>query len=147
MIEKNYKISDQRDDIDRLIDRSISDKTELSRSDIRQIIDTVLLSFGIHDIGNNSTKEGVIDFHRKTLSVFCVSPNGGLELLPLRPGSKVEILLDGAWQNVAVVADENGRAALDLPDDAAPIGAPARIPLEIDETKINLLNGGQKNYE
>lgn len=147
MIDKNYRISDLKDDIERIIDKAIGEKTELSRADIRKIIDNVLLSFGIKNNGKNEGKEGIIDIHRKTLSVFCVSENGGIELLPLRPGSKIEILLDGNWQNVSVVADGDGRAALDLPDDAAPIGAPARIPMILDKSKINLLNEGQKNYE
>lgn len=143
------KISNQtqnEDYIDSIINEKIGEKEEITKKEIRQIVDLVLASFGIFASQKNAeNKQGIIDIHRKTLAVFCSSPSGGLELLPLRPGSKVEIMIDESWQMVDVIADEEGRAMLDLPDEAAPIGAPARIPLAIENQKINLLKGGTKN--
>lgn len=132
--------------IDSLIDEKIKEKTEITKKEIRQIVDLVLSAFGIFSGKNNTeNKQGIIDIHRKTLAVFCSSPSGGIELLPLRPGSKVEIMINDQWQMVDVITDNDGRAMLNLPDDVAPIGAPARIPLAIENQKINLLKGGTKN--
>lgn len=143
---KISKQTETEDYIDSLIDEKIKEKTEITKKEIRQIVDLVLSAFGIFSGQKNAeNKQGIIDIHRKTLAVFCSSPSGGLELLPLRPGSKVEIMINETWQMVDVVADDDGRAVLDLPDEAAPIGAPARIPLAIENQKINLLKGGTKN--
>ena len=143
------KISNQNqneDYIDSLITDKIAEKEEITKKEIRQIVDLVLSAFGIFSGQKNAeNKQGIIDIHRQTLAVFCSSPSGGLELLPLRPGSKVEIMINETWQTVDVIADETGRAMLNLPDEAAPIGAPARIPLAIEKRKINLLKGGTKN--
>ena len=143
------KISNQNqneDYIDSLITDKIGEKEEITKKEIRQIVDLVLSSFGIFAGQKNAeNKQGILDIHRKTLAVFCSSPSGGLELLPLRPGSKVEIMINETWQTVDVIADETGRAMLNLSDDVAPIGAPARIPLAIKNQKINLLKGGRKN--
>lgn len=142
------KISNQNqneDYIDSLITDKIAEKEEITKKEIRQIVDLVLSAFGIFSGQKNAeNKQGIIDIHRQTLAVFCSSPSGGLELLPLRPGSKVEIMINDQWQMVDVIADETGRAMLNLLDDVAPIGAPARIPLAIENQKINLL-GERKN--
>ena len=142
------KISNQKqneDYIDSLITDKIAEKEEITKKEIRQIVDLVLSAFGIFSGKNNTeNKQGILDIHRKTLAVFCSSPGGGIELLPLRPGSKVEIMINENWQTVDVITDNDGRAMLNLSDDVAPIGAPARIPLAIENQKINLLKGGTK---
>lgn len=128
------------------------------RADLTHAVRRILASFGVAMAGE-PIRFGRIDqtLSSGRLCMFFFDPTGA-RVVPLRVGQKIDVEIDGTWRTVEVIADEKGKAKLDISDDVPVIGANASMSAAIAGTehlrlnpasgeieKIKKLEGGHEN--
>lgn len=114
-------------------------KEKIGKREVADLMERALAEAGILTGANDrKMQNGIIDTHRRALCLLSAEMDGSYHLQPLREGQEIDVLIDpsGGWQRCRVVAAESDAPTytrIDAGDPDAPvIGAPARIPLQLD---------------
>lgn len=114
-------------------------KEKIGKKEAAELLERALSEAGIlTGADGRKMQNGIIDTHRRALCLMSPEMDGSYHLQPLRDGMEVDVLIDpqGGWQRCKVVeadTDAPTYTRIDAGDPDAPvIGAPARIPLQID---------------
>ena len=105
-------------------------RQRITRQDVANIVERVLADIGIYTTADHADRIGVIGHHNRNLVLINIE-NDGYKFLPIRPGQRIEILVDGVWQPARVIVDNDPdaicRQRLDVSDDTPVYGVYARV--------------------
>lgn len=141
-------------DIKEAIIAVIGKKQKITRAEVAHIIERILVRAGIYTDNYNAKKVGVIGRHNHNMMLINVEQDG-YKLLPILQGQRIELMVDGVWQPVRVITDDNPNALcrqrLDVSDDVPIYGVYARVIVALDGSTAaqlpvtGILKGGDDN--
>ena len=118
-------------------------KGKIGKREAAVLLERALAEGGIMSAGDGrKMQNGFIETHRNALCLMSAELDGSLHLRPLRAGQEIDVLLDphGGWRRCRVVLAPAGAPTVTQIDageeDAPVIGSPARIPLQIDGSRM-----------
>jgi hypothetical protein len=118
-------------------------KKHISKNDIVEIVECMLIRAGFWDVGGQVIKKGGVLGHYNRNMMLITREVDGYKFLPMCPDGNLELLVDNEWMPARIMVDDDPdavcRQRLDVSEDIPVYGIQARVVMSLDGSGLPVL--------